>query len=316
MDPERSHQWVMRLARWLPFLARQPQIQRPVKVFGITFPNPIGLAAGFDKNAEHLQVLSKMGFGSIEVGSVTPLPQDGNPKPRLQRLTDQEALINRMGLNNIGIDQVVRNLRNRPTNLILGASFTKNTATRFDQAIEDYRVCLERLYPVTDYLVADVSCPNTGELEASSNLEFLEALSASLKTMQRQLHIKQDRYVPLLLKLSSDWDQVILEPLTQILIRHSIDGVICGNTSHGLSGRPLFPKALALVKTMGQLLAGRIPIIGVGGISTRLDLLSMQEAGAELFQIYTALVYRGPQVVSELLGPNLTVSRHPPFVAG
>lgn len=297
MDPERSHDCVLRLARFSPFLIKQMQIQRPVKILGLDFPNPVGLASGFDKDGEHLEVLSKLGFGFLEVGSVTPLAQIGNPKPRLHRLAEQQALLNHMGLNNRGVDNLVCNLASFKKSCIIGASFTKNTATPLNQALEDYVICLEKLQSWVDYLVADISCPNTSDFKANSQLDFLDNLSAGLKS-------KRDTRVPLLFKLSCDWDASLLEPLSQIFLRDGVDGVVCGNTSAGLSGRPLFPKALDLVRRMNQILQGRIPIIGAGGIFTHQDLLSMQAEGAQLFQIYTALVYRGPPVVSELLLGN------------
>lgn len=297
MDPERSHTIALSLGRFLP----STQIHMPVKLLGMDFPNPLGVAAGFDKNGEHISTISKMGFGFVEVGSVTPLPQAGNAKPRIKRLTHHDALINRMGLNNLGVEVLAKNLEKRSSRLIVGAGFTKNTHTHFDLAVTDYQLCMERLYPVSNYLVADVSCPNTGELDKNSNLEFLETLCAQLKEKQKQLHFRYERYVPFLLKLSCDWGWDFLKPLSVILGRYSIDGLVCGNTIAGLSGRPLFPKALRLVKTMRELLGGKIPIIGVGGIFDRQDLLCMRKEGAELFQIYTALVYKGPQIVSELL---------------
>ena len=313
MDPEKSHYLALNLAKRFPSLLPKVSVKKPVKLLGLDFKNPVGLAAGFDKNAEHLEILSKFGFGFIEVGSVTPNPQTGNPKPRLKRLVQDEALHNRMGLNNLGVEQVARNIeryhchpaldagsstgsrvkaRDDKPGLIIGASFTKNNDTPFNRAIDDYLYCFERLCPVADYLVADVSCPNTGDLDAHTNLDFLETLCAKLKESQQK---------PLLLKLSPDWDIDFLKPLAQILLKHKIDGVICGNTSDGLSGKPLFPKALALVKNMHENLRGQIPIIACGGISSSGDIQKMRESGAQLFQIYTALVYQGPGVVSKLL---------------
>lgn len=293
MDAEKSHHLALRLARHLPFLIQQPSPYNPVRVLGLDFKNPIGLAAGFDKNGEYLDVLSQLGFGFIEVGSVTPLPQAGNSKPRLFRLPEQEALVNRMGLNNLGVENLAKNLERFQKNCVIGASFTKNTQTPLDKALDDYLICFERLQRLADYLVADVSCPNTNDFSSNSNLEFLD-------TLCEQLKVRKSRHVPILLKLSPDWDFDFLKALSQILLRHSIDGVICGNTSAGLSGKPLFPKTLRLVKSMHGLLENRIPIIGCGGISSSHDITEMQQAGAKLLQVYTALIYQGPGVVSKI----------------
>jgi dihydroorotate dehydrogenase len=299
-----------RLTRWI---SRVPA-DLPVEVFGLRFPNPVGLAAGLDKNGEHLDALAALGFGFIEIGTVTPLPQPGNPKPRLFRLPAHEAIINRMGFNNAGVDALVRNVQKYSFHGVLGINNGKNKDTPNDKAVNDYLACLGKVYAHASYVVINVSSPNTAGLRDLQGRAALHRLVAMLRVAQERLGSQHGGRKPMLLKIAPDLSATEMDAVAEVLTRTGIDGVICTNTTlerptveadplggeaGGLSGKPLFARSTAVLAGMRERLQGRIPLIGVGGILDGADAAEKLDAGAALVQIYSGLVYRGPVLVGE-----------------
>ena len=293
----------------------QSNTQHPVTFLGINFPNPIGLAAGFDKDARWLHLLKNLGFGFVEVGTVTPLPQDGNPKPRLFRLKKDLALINRMGFNNQGIDAMVTRLKNRPEGLIVGGNIGKNKVTPNDKAIEDYRICFEKIYPWVDYIVVNVSSPNTPGLRELQEKEFLTNLFRELHALRSQYETQK----PILLKIAPDLTPEALQEIADTVQECDIEGIIATNTTisrerlicnketldaigaGGLSGAPVRGKSNEVIAQLRQMLGKDYPVMGVGGIFTAKDIREKKAAGANLYQVYTGFVYQGPGMVKQLL---------------
>ena len=288
----------------------------PVRTMGLEFPNPVGLAPGLDKNGEHIDALASLGFGFMEIGTVTPSPQPGNAKPRLFRLSQAEAVINRMGFNNIGVDRVVENVRRSRYRGIIGINISKNADTPVDRAAEDYLVCLRKVYPVASFVTANVSSPNTRNLRSLQGADELDALLAVLMRERDALAREEGRCVPLAVKIAPDLDDEAIESIADRLLAHRVDAVIATNTTTarqdvahlphggeqgGLSGAPLRAKSTALIAKLGSALKGRIPIIGVGGIASAADAREKLDAGATLVQLYTALLYRGPGLVGEIV---------------
>ena len=288
----------------------------PVRTMGLEFPNPVGLAPGLDKNGEHIDALASLGFGFMEIGTVTPSPQPGNAKPRLFRLPQAEAVINRMGFNNIGVDRVVENVRRSHYRGIVGINISKNADTPVDRAAEDYLVCLRKVYPVASFVTANVSSPNTRNLRSLQGADELDALLAVLMRERDALAREEGRCVPLAVKIAPDLDDEAIESIADRLLAHRVDAVIATNTTTarqdvahlphggeqgGLSGAPLRAKSTALIAKLGSALKGRIPIIGVGGIASAADAREKLDAGATLVQLYTALLYRGPGLVGEIV---------------
>lgn len=295
-------------------LLAQPPADMPTSVFGINFPNPVGLAAGLDKNAEHLDALNALGFGFIEVGTVTPLPQPGNEKPRMFRLPQHEAIINRMGFNNGGVDALVRNVQKSSYHGVLGINIGKNKNTPNDKAVNDYLTCLHKVYEHASYITVNISSPNTKGLRDLQEEATLHKFISILRAAQERLGSQHGRRKPMLLKIAPDLREAELDAIAQVLLRTGIDGVICTNTTidhaavaddpragetGGLSGKPLFERATAVLAGMQQRLQGRIPLIGVGGILDGSDAAEKLDAGASLVQIYSGLIYRGPHLVAE-----------------
>ena len=289
-------------------------VHAPVEVMGLTFPNAVGLAAGLDKNADHLAGLGQLGFGFIEVGTVTPLPQPGNPKPRLFRLPEQEAIINRMGFNNKGVEHLIAQVKKQRFDGVLGINLGKNLTTSVEQAVDDYLLGLEAVYPWADYVTVNISSPNTPGLRSLQYGEALMALLQPLKEAQARLADQHQRYVPLVVKVAPDMDEDELNSVAQTLRDLKLDGVIATNTTldksavaglrhgeeaGGLSGRPLTEKACVLTKQLAQALEGELPIIGVGGISSAEDAVERIKAGASLIQLYTGFIYQGPKLVQD-----------------
>lgn len=289
----------------------------PVRVMGIDFPNRVGLAAGLDKNGDHIDALAALGFGFIEIGTVTPRPQAGNPRPRLFRITEKQAIINRMGFNNEGVDQLLINVAGADfprRGGVLGINIGKNADTPIEKAAADYLFCLERVYPVASYVTVNISSPNTRQLRELQQDDALDALLASLKRAQARLADLHGRYVPLALKIAPDLDDLQIVAIASLLKRHRMDAVIATNTTvsragveglanagqaGGLSGAPLAAAATAVVGRLAAALAGEVPIIGVGGILSGADAAAKIAAGASLVQFYTGLIYRGPQLIAE-----------------
>jgi dihydroorotate dehydrogenase len=291
-----------------------PPAPLPVRTFGIDFPNPVGLAAGLDKNGEHLDGLAALGFGFVEIGTVTPRPQLGNDKPRMFRLPNHEAVINRLGFNNGGIDALVRNVEKATFRGVLGINIGKNKDTPNERAIDDYLFCLERAYPLATYITVNISSPNTQGLRDLQEEETLRRFIGTLRDAQERLASQHGKRKPMLLKIAPDLTETELEAIADVLLASGIDGVICTNTTidrdlvagdpnahetGGLSGRPLFDKSTAVLRGMAARLGGKLPIIGVGGILDGDTAAEKIEAGASLVQVYSGLVYRGPKLIAE-----------------
>lgn len=296
----------------------------PVPVMGLDFPNRVGLAAGLDKNGEAIDGLAKLGFGHLEIGTVTPRPQPGNPKPRLFRLPAKQALINRMGFNNHGVDALLENVKRARYRGILGINIGKNAATPIARAAEDYLLCLDKVYPHASYVTVNISSPNTQNLRQLQGESELDALLLTLKARQTELAERHGRYVPLALKIAPDLEPGQIEGIADALRRHHLDAVIATNTTvsrdgvagerdageaGGLSGAPLFERSTAVVAALAKALAGELPIIAVGGVTDGKRAAAKLAAGAELVQIYSGLIYRGPELVGECLRATRGVSR-------
>jgi dihydroorotate dehydrogenase len=284
---------------------------------GLTFPNPVGLAAGLDKNGEYIDGLAAMGFGAIEIGTVTPRAQPGNPKPRLFRLPEAQAIINRMGFNNHGVDALLANVARSSfaqSGGVLGINIGKNFDTPIDKAADDYLTCLNKVYGVSSYVTVNISSPNTKNLRELQRDEALDDLLGQLKAAQTRLADQHGRYVPLALKIAPDLEPAQIVTIADALKRHRIDGVIATNTTigregveglphgqeaGGLSGAPVRLKSDTVVHALAEALAGEVPIIGVGGILNGLDARKKVEAGAQMVQLYTGFIYRGPNLIRE-----------------
>lgn len=298
----------------LQHLAGARMRQAPVEVMGLRFPNPVGLAAGLDKNGTAVDGLAAMGFGFIEVGTVTPRPQEGNPKPRVFRLPEHNAIINRMGFNNAGVDQLLKNLEKCRYTGILGINIGKNKDTPNKQAHDDYLYCLRRVYNRASYVTVNISSPNTPGLRSLQFGDSLNSLLDALKNEQTRLARLHSKYVPIVLKIAPDMEEAEFEMVASSLKSYEIDAVIATNTtlsregvedsplaqeSGGLSGAPVRNCSTAAIAALSRHLNGALPIIGVGGITEPFDAAEKIEAGASLVQIYTGLIYRGPRLVHE-----------------
>lgn len=320
LDPETAHRLVLGAADaacLLGFLNfYKPRSPAPVRAMGLEFPNPVGLAAGLDKQAEHVAALSALGFGFIELGGVTPRPQPGNPRPRLFRIPEARALINRFGLNSVGVETFVSNLSRYRKSCVIGVNIGKNKDTPNENAADDYEHCLEKLYPHVDYVSLNVSSPNTAGLRDLQDAEPLAALLLTVKNKREELRDKHGRNVALALKISPDLDDDAIRSIADIVRRERIDGVIATNTTvaradveqypngvqtGGLSGAPLRERSTRVIRTLAAALGGEIPIIGAGGILSGADAAEKLDAGATLVQIYTGLIYRGPELISECI---------------
>lgn len=323
-DPEKVHYFtanVIGIALKIPgmkwcwkkmYSVEDSRLER--KLFGLTFSNPVGLAAGFDKNASMYNNLSHFGFGFIEIGTVTPERQDGNEKPRLFRLNEDNGIINRMGFNNNGVDEAVKNLQNRKTNIIIGGNIGKNTASSDEQYIDDYKTNFTKLHPYVDYFVVNVSCPNVGSMAKLQDKDFQIELLEELKKINSQ----QNKVKPILLKIAPDLNTNQLDEVIEIIQTTGIDGVIASNTSvdrselksseskldsigaGGLSGRPIKDRSTKVIRYLSEKSNKSFPIIGVGGIHTAEDALEKIEAGADLVQIYTGFIYEGPRLIKRI----------------
>lgn len=296
-----------------PMLAAKPKPLK-TKAFGIEFPNPVGCAAGLDKNGAHIDALLSMGFGFVEIGTITPRPQIGNPKPRMFRLAEQEAIINRLGFNNLGVDVLVKNVERSKREGILGINIGKNKDTPNEHAVDDYIYCMERVYDLADYITINISSPNTQGLRDLQHENALRELINDLRTAQEDLASVRGHRVPMLIKIAPDLSETELDNMAAIFNASKIDGIIAGNTTvdrsmlgrhpyagqvGGLSGKPLYEKATTTLRRLRLRLDNSIPIIGVGGISSGADAVGKISAGAQLVQIYTGFIYHGPELIGD-----------------
>ena len=290
--------------------------ERPATVMGLNVPNPVGLAAGLDKNGECIDGLAALGFGFLEVGTVTPRPQLGNPRPRLFRLPAARALINRMGFNNHGVDTLVANVRASRYQGVLGINIGKNKDTPLESAVDDYLLCQRKVHALASYLVVNVSSPNTPGLRTLQHGAALDSLLGRLREEQTRLDQSNGRQVPLVIKIAPDNSAEELTEMAEAFVRHGIDGVCVGNTTlerpavgrlrhgqeqGGLSGAPLKPIANQALQTMAEALDGRLPIIGAGGILDARDAAEKHRLGADLVQIYSGLIYEGPGLIRRIV---------------
>jgi dihydroorotate dehydrogenase len=311
LDPETAHRATLQALHAFPFPRKT--FDKPVSAMGLRFPNPVGLAAGLDKDAAHVDALARLGFGFLEVGTVTPRPQAGNPRPRLFRLTEKEALINRFGFNNVGIDAFLANLARARWRGVLGINIGKNADTPPERAADDYAACLEKAYPHASYVTINVSSPNTENLRRLQDRHPLDALLARLVALRERLAERHGRKVPLVLKVAPDLESPEIEVIAETMRRHGIEGLIATNTSvsregvegarhagekGGLSGAPILKRSTAVLRAFAAHLPGTA-LIGAGGIMSGADAADKLAAGAALVQLYTGLVYRGPKLVSE-----------------
>ena len=288
---------------------------QPKTVMGIEFPNSVGLAAGLDKNGVVIDGMAALGFGFIEIGTVTPRPQPGNPKPRLFRVKQAQGIINRFGFNNLGVDQLIRNVQAAKYRGVLGINIGKNFDTPNERAVDDYLISLRKVYPYATYIVVNISSPNTKNLRQLQEKEALDILLLTLKAEQRILADQHGKYVPIALKIAPDLDAQQIIEIADLLKKHAFDGVIATNTTldrdavkglpnaaetGGLSGAPVRQKSTQVIQQLSQQLAGELPIIGVGGILSGADAAEKISAGASLVQLYSGLIYRGPKLVHEV----------------
>lgn len=318
LPPETSHHLSLTgisLAERLGLMRLLPAItEQPISLMGLSFPNPVGLAAGLDKNGDHIDGLAALGFGFIEIGTVTPRPQPGNPHPRLFRLPEATAIINRMGFNNLGVDHLVRQVEKTRYRGILGINIGKNFDTPVERAADDYLACLDRVYAHASYVTVNISSPNTQGLRSLQSGDALAGLLEPLKNRQQQLASQHGRHVPLLVKIAPDLMKEDVEVIASQLKRFEIDGVIATNTTlsregvqgllhaaetGGLSGAPVRASSTRVVRELVQALDGALPVIGVGGITDGASAAEKISAGADLVQIYTGFIYRGPALIHE-----------------
>lgn len=320
VDPETAHELTLDALRMGHFagvtrlLCREKQ--QPVRVMGLDFPNPVGVAPGLDKNADCFEALGDLGFGFVEVGTVTPRPQPGNPKPRVFRLTEAQAMINRLGFNNKGVDHLVRRVRNHRFKGVLGINIGKNFDTPNERAADDYLTCLEKVYAYADYVTVNISSPNTKNLRDLQGEDELDRLLGALARRREQLADEHGRRVPMALKVAPDQQAGAIEAIAAVVARHGMDAVIATNTTidrtavagmkhadeaGGLSGAPLKEKADRVLAELRRALPAEIALIGVGGITRGEDAVDKMKLGADLVQFYTGMVYRGPELLGECL---------------
>ena len=288
----------------------------PITIMGLTFSNVVGLAAGLDKNGDYIEALAGTGFGFVEVGTVTPRPQEGNPRPRLFRLPEAQAIINRMGFNNHGVDHLIQQVKQAQTDAIIGINIGKNIDTPVEKAVDDYLIGLNKVYAYADYVTINISSPNTPGLRSLQFGESLNELLSSLKEQQAILNQQTGKYVPMAVKTAPDLDAHEVEQLAQAFNQFEIDAVIAANTTisrekieglefadeaGGLSGRPVFEKSTQVVKQFRQSLSKNLPIIAAGGIMSADDANAKLDAGADLVQIYSGFIYHGPQLIREII---------------
>lgn len=320
-DPEKAHDLTI---NWLKYSQSnilrctysQNVSAKPVNVLGLTFDNPVGLAAGLDKNGDCIEAFGAMGFGFVEIGTVTPKPQPGNEKPRLFRLPEKDAIINRMGFNNKGVDYLIERVKQTKFKGTLGINIGKNKSTSEENALDDYLICLDKVYPYADYVTVNISSPNTPGLRKLQYGEALDSLLAGLKERQKTLADASGSYKPLLVKIAPDLSDEEIRSIANSLLNADIDGVIATNTTldrasveglqyaneaGGLSGSVLTSKSLHVTEVLADALEQRMPIIGVGGIDSPVSAKARLRAGASLIQVYSAMIYQGPKLIKDIV---------------
>lgn len=322
MNPENAHNMIMKSmhiaakSELLCKLLEQKVASRPCKVMGLDFENPLGLAAGLDKDAEAIDAFAALGFGFIEVGTVTPLAQPGNDKPRLFRVIPAEGIINRMGFNNLGVDNLIENIKRTRYKGIIGINIGKNKVTPIEKSTDDYLACLDKVYPYASYVTVNISSPNTPNLRTLQLGDALEELVSALKKRQAELNKQYGKYVPIVVKIAPDLTEQEIKNICGIFVQYDIDGVIATNTTlerdvikgmphvtetGGLSGRPEFDISTKVLKQVCKEINGRMPVIGVGGVDGPLAARAKFEAGAQLVQIYSGFIYKGPKLIKDIL---------------
>ncbi|MCW8853561.1 MAG: quinone-dependent dihydroorotate dehydrogenase [Gammaproteobacteria bacterium] len=329
MDAERAHEFSLKSLKTIHQLKLGSilfghKYKSEIQVMDIDFPNPVGLAAGLDKNGDYFDALSDCGFGFVEIGTVTPRPQSGNPQPRLFRLPEAEAIINRMGFNNKGVDYLIEQVKKSSYKGVLGINIGKNFDTPVEKAVDDYLICLEKVYLYADYVTVNISSPNTPGLRDLQFGEALDELLIALKHKQKELAQQSGKYVPLAVKIAPDMDDASIQQLAETFIKHEIDAVIATNTTSsrdgveglkhadeqgGLSGRPVKDKSDHVLHVLVTHLQGRIPVIAAGGISSAQDAVNKLRLGASLVQVYTGFIYQGSALVRDCVQACIRNSR-------
>lgn len=320
LDAETTHDLTLKSLKYaektgLLKLYPAAPVCQPRQVMGITFPNAVGLAAGLDKNGAVIDGMAALGFGFIEIGTVTPRPQPGNPKPRLFRVKEAQGIINRFGFNNLGVDNLIENVKAANYKGVLGINIGKNFDTANERAVDDYLICMRKVYAYASYITVNISSPNTKNLRALQEKEALSDLLATLKQEQLKLAQTHGRYVPVALKIAPDLELEQVNEIADLLMVHKIDAVIATNTTlsremvqgmqnanetGGLSGAPVREKSTLVIQQLSQRLQGALPIIGVGGILSGADAVEKIAAGASLVQVYSGLIYKGPKLVHDI----------------
>ena len=320
LDAEFAHDLALKSLKWADksgVLSLYPKVSAcvPRQVMGLTFPNAVGLAAGLDKNGAVIDGMAALGFGFIEVGTVTPRPQPGNARPRLFRVTEAQGIINRFGFNNLGVDNLVENVKAAKYKGVLGINIGKNFDTPNEKAVDDYLTCMQKVYGYSSYITINISSPNTKNLRALQEKEALSSLLKTLKLEQTKLAEKHGKYVPITLKIAPDLDESQVIKIADLLMQHKIDGVIAtnttlarepvkgmkhGNEAGGLSGAPVRNLSNLVIQQLSKQLQGAVPIIGVGGILSGADAVEKIAAGASLVQVYSGLIYAGPKLVHDI----------------
>lgn len=321
LDAEKAHHLGLVGLDWLEitgasWLMTRKMKMKPVRVMGLTFPNAVGLAAGLDKNGDHIEAMSALGFGFVEIGTVTPRPQPGNPKPRLFRIPEAQGIINRMGFNNLGVDHLIQQVQAADTKTLIGINIGKNFDTPVEKAVDDYLIGLNKVYPHADYVTINISSPNTPGLRTLQFGESLDSLLSALKNAQADLAEQHKKYVPMAVKVAPDLSNDEVSQLAQAFNKHKIDAVIATNTTMdreavaglqnadeagGLSGAPVFEKSTEIVRLFREALDDDLPIIAAGGIMSAQQALAKLDAGASLVQIYSGLIYQGPTLIREVI---------------
>ncbi|WP_434527266.1 quinone-dependent dihydroorotate dehydrogenase [Photorhabdus asymbiotica] len=321
LDPERAHELTFSQLKRITgtpfeFLIHQSVATKPVTCMGLSFKNPLGLAAGLDKDGDCIDAFGAMGFGFIEIGTVTPRAQTGNDKPRLFRLVEAEGLINRMGFNNLGVDNLVENVKKAKYGGVIGINIGKNKDTPVEHGKDDYLICMDKIYPYAGYIAINISSPNTPGLRTLQYGEALDDLLSAIKDKQSELQKKYQKYVPVAVKIAPDLSEAELVQIADSLIRHNIDGAIATNTTldkklveglnycqqaGGLSGRPVQLRSTEVIRRLSQELRGEIPIIGVGGIDSLTAAREKIVAGASLIQIFSGFIYHGPKLIKDIV---------------